>query len=108
MYETAQTAVERARAGGGTAGVEALTLRGHGHAAHDDARYVPAELRARFEDPIDRLAARLLLDGRSDEEVKGAQAAARRRSLPGRPRPRRPRRPTRRRSRTASTQRRFQ
>jgi pyruvate dehydrogenase E1 component alpha subunit len=68
-YEAAQTAVERARAGGGPQAFEALTLRGHGHAAHDDARYVPAELRALFEDPIDRLAARLLLDGRSDEEL---------------------------------------
>ncbi len=37
-----RAAVERARAGEGPQAVEALTLRGHGHAAHDDARYVPA------------------------------------------------------------------
>jgi len=36
-------------------------LRGHGHAAHDDASYVPAELRETFagRDPIERLEAQL-------------------------------------------------
>ena len=41
VYEAARSAVERARAGAGPQAFEALTLRGHGHAAHDDARYVP-------------------------------------------------------------------
>ncbi len=59
VYEVERDAVERARAGEGPQAVEALTLRGHGHAAHDDARYVPDELRAQFGDPIERLAARL-------------------------------------------------
>lgn len=68
-YEAIRGAVEGARAGEGPQAVEALTLRGHGHAAHDDARYVPDELRRRFPDPIERMAARLLADGMSDEEL---------------------------------------
>jgi pyruvate dehydrogenase E1 component alpha subunit len=75
-YEAIRDAVETARAGGGPQGVEALTLRGHGHAAHDDACYVPEELRGRFGDPIARLAARLLLDGLSDAEVEARWARA--------------------------------
>jgi pyruvate dehydrogenase E1 component alpha subunit len=41
--------------------VECVTLRGHGHAAHDDASYVPAELRDSFagRDPIELLAAQI-------------------------------------------------
>lgn len=75
VYEQVKTAVERARGGAGPQAVEALTLRGHGHAAHDDARYVPAELRAQYGDPIDRLAARLALDGLADEEIEAVRAA---------------------------------
>ena len=63
VHEAVKVAVEEARTGGGPRAVEALTLRGHGHAAHDDARYVPEELRSQFQDPIERLRARLLLDG---------------------------------------------
>ena len=76
VYETVRAAVERARAGAGPQAVEALTLRGHGHAAHDDARYVPAELRARYGDPIERLAARLALDGVPPETVADHRRAA--------------------------------
>ncbi len=76
VFEVVRDAVERARAGEGPQAVEALTLRGHGHAAHDDASYVPAELRARYADPIERLAARLVLDGLSDDEVEGLREAA--------------------------------
>ena len=75
-YASIRAAVERARAGEGPQAVEALTLRGHGHAAHDDASYVPAELRAAYEDPIERLAARLALDGLSAEEIASMRAAA--------------------------------
>jgi pyruvate dehydrogenase E1 component alpha subunit len=77
-YETIRDAVERARAGEGPQAVEALTLRGHGHAAHDDASYVPDELRAQFGDPIERLALRLRLDGVTDRELeqRREQAAA--------------------------------
>jgi pyruvate dehydrogenase E1 component alpha subunit len=56
---------ERALAGGGPTLLEALTMRMHGHAAHDDQRYVPAgELeRWRTRDPIERERARLLAEG---------------------------------------------
>ena len=59
---TRSRAPSSGRAGKGPQAVEALTLRSHGHAAHDDARYVPEELRDEFADrfdPVGRLAARL-------------------------------------------------
>jgi pyruvate dehydrogenase E1 component alpha subunit len=76
VYRAARAAVEGARAGQGPQAIEALSLRGHGHAAHDDARYVPAELRARFGDPIERLAARLVADGVPQEDVDAVRASA--------------------------------
>jgi TPP-dependent pyruvate/acetoin dehydrogenase alpha subunit len=77
VYEEAQRSVEKARAGGGPQAMEALTLRGHGHAAHDDGRYVPAELRGEYADPVERLAVRLVLDGLSESEVSSRRDAAR-------------------------------
>ena len=76
VYETVQAAVERARSGWGPQAVEAVSLRGAGHAGHDDARYVPDELRSRFADPIERLAARLRLDGLNEEAIDGRRNAA--------------------------------
>jgi TPP-dependent pyruvate/acetoin dehydrogenase alpha subunit len=70
VYETVRAAVERARGNGGPQAVEALSLRGHGHAAHDDARYVPDELRAVYEDPIERLASTLLTGGLTADQVE--------------------------------------
>jgi TPP-dependent pyruvate/acetoin dehydrogenase alpha subunit len=64
VYEAVHEAVDRARAGHGPQAVETLTLRGHGHAAHDDARYVPQELRDRYPDPVEQLGRRL---GREEE-----------------------------------------
>ena len=78
VFEETQRAVEEARSGGGPQALEALTLRGQGHAAHDDARYVPAALRAQYADPIERLAARLVSDGLSAEAVEELRTAARR------------------------------
>lgn len=75
-YEAVESAVDRARTGEGPQGVEALTLRGHGHAAHDDASYVPADVRARYQDPIERLATRLRLDGLTDAEIARLRQAA--------------------------------
>jgi pyruvate dehydrogenase E1 component alpha subunit len=74
--EAVRAAVERARGGAGPRAVEAVTLRIHGHAAHDDARYVPRSLRDAFagRDPVDRLAARLRLDGVPAEELDGLRA----------------------------------
>jgi pyruvate dehydrogenase E1 component alpha subunit len=61
MFEATRVARERALAGGGPTLIEAVTMRMHGHAAHDDMKYVPKaqleEWRAR--DPIDRQEGRL-------------------------------------------------
>ena len=76
VFSAARTAIERARAGAGPQALEAVSLRGHGHAAHDDARYVPAELRARFADPIERLTMRLLAEGVPEVEVDAVRTAA--------------------------------
>jgi TPP-dependent pyruvate/acetoin dehydrogenase alpha subunit len=65
VFEAAAEACERARTGGGPTLIEAVTMRMHGHGAHDDMRYVPKEL---FEvwsrrDPIETYADRLRADG---------------------------------------------
>jgi TPP-dependent pyruvate/acetoin dehydrogenase alpha subunit len=73
VYDAVKAAVVRARGGHGPQAVEALTLRIHGHAAHDDASYVPAELRAEFAerfDPVARLEERLRLDGLEQEAAE--------------------------------------
>jgi pyruvate dehydrogenase E1 component alpha subunit len=56
MFEATRRARERALAGSGPTLIEAVTMRMHGHAAHDDMRYVPQELleKWRERDPIDR------------------------------------------------------
>jgi TPP-dependent pyruvate/acetoin dehydrogenase alpha subunit len=75
VYAAALAAVERARSGEGPQALEALTLRGHGHAAHDGALYVSDELRAQYGDPIERLAARLLLDGVREDEIAAVRTS---------------------------------
>ena len=72
---------DRARAlrRAGPQAVEAVTLRLDGHAAHDDGSYMDqAQLSeyAEQRDPIERLAARLRLDGLSDGEVEALRTAA--------------------------------
>jgi len=61
VFEAVRAARERAVAGGGPTLIEAVTMRMHGHAAHDDMRYVPKELveEWRRRDPIDRQEARV-------------------------------------------------
>jgi TPP-dependent pyruvate/acetoin dehydrogenase alpha subunit len=76
VYAAAAAAVARARSAAGPQALEALTLRGHGHAAHDGALYVPEQLRAQYGDPIERLASRLLRDGVTEDDVAGLRAAA--------------------------------
>jgi TPP-dependent pyruvate/acetoin dehydrogenase alpha subunit len=74
-----RAAVEEARAGGGPRAVEAVSLRLDGHAAHDDGSYMDqAQLKdyAAQRDPIERLAARLRLDGLSEAEIETLRAAA--------------------------------
>ena len=77
MFEATRTARERALAGEGPTLLQALTMRMHGHAAHDDMKYVPAEKveEWRAKDPIDRQVRRLEALGVDvaalREEVKG-------------------------------------
>src|SRR5687768_10056853 len=61
MFEATRQARERALAGEGPTMIEAVTMRMHGHAAHDDMKYVPAEQieEWRRKDPIDRQIRRL-------------------------------------------------
>lgn len=57
VYKTCKTAVERARAGEGPTLIESVTMRMHGHSAHDGAEYVPKELIAEWKkkDPVMRI-----------------------------------------------------
>jgi pyruvate dehydrogenase E1 component alpha subunit len=57
VWREAHRAIERARAGHGPTLIECETLRLAGHGAHDDARYVPQELRDQWADrePVERL-----------------------------------------------------
>ena len=61
MFEATRAARERALAGDGPTLIEAVTMRMHGHAAHDDMKYVPKEQveEWRKRDPIERQEARL-------------------------------------------------
>jgi pyruvate dehydrogenase E1 component alpha subunit len=61
MFEATRQARERALAGEGPTLVEAVTMRMHGHAAHDDMKYVPKEQVEEWakKDPIDRQSRRL-------------------------------------------------
>jgi pyruvate dehydrogenase E1 component alpha subunit len=61
MFETTRIARERAIGGGGPTLIEAVTMRMHGHGAHDDMKYVPKALveEWRQKDPVDRQSARL-------------------------------------------------
>ena len=61
VYAATQRALEHARTGQGPYFLECKTMRMRGHAEHDDARYVPAELLEewRKKDPIDQFSKRL-------------------------------------------------
>jgi TPP-dependent pyruvate/acetoin dehydrogenase alpha subunit len=70
VFEAVRLARERAVAGEGPTLIEAVTMRMHGHAAHDDMKYVPTEKvqEWREKDPIDRQSKRV--------EALGADVAA--------------------------------
>ncbi len=61
MFEATRVARERAISGEGPTLIEAVTMRMHGHAAHDDMKYVPSEQvqEWRLRDPIERQEKRL-------------------------------------------------
>jgi pyruvate dehydrogenase E1 component alpha subunit len=65
MFEATRAARARALEGGGPTLIEAVTMRMHGHAAHDDMKYVPKALveEWRQKDPIDRQSARVAAHG---------------------------------------------
>ena len=66
MFEAARAARERALAGDGPTLIEAVTMRMHGHAAHDDMKYVPKEQveEWRKRDPIERAGGATAVAGR--------------------------------------------
>jgi TPP-dependent pyruvate/acetoin dehydrogenase alpha subunit len=72
MFAATLGAREKAAAGGGPTLIEAVTMRMHGHAAHDDMRYVPPALLEewRRRDPIDRQAARVRDLGGEPDDVR--------------------------------------
>jgi len=81
VFEATRRARGRALAGEGPTLIEAVTMRMHGHAAHDDMRYVPPELLAawRERDPIDleeRRLADLGVDVDAVRDEVGATIAA--------------------------------
>jgi pyruvate dehydrogenase E1 component alpha subunit len=80
VHRTAVAALGRARAGEGPSLIEATTMRMLGHAIHDGAEYVPAEVleRWRLRDPIAVHRSLLLGSGAATEsELDGIVAAAR-------------------------------
>jgi TPP-dependent pyruvate/acetoin dehydrogenase alpha subunit len=72
MFEATRVARERAIADEGPTMLEAVTMRMHGHAAHDDMKYVPKEQveEWRKKDPIDRQVRRLEALGVDVEAVR--------------------------------------
>lgn len=62
VYQATRRALDHARAGRGPCLLECKTFRMRGHAEHDDARYVPAELVEQWKtrDPIEGFARKLL------------------------------------------------
>jgi pyruvate dehydrogenase E1 component alpha subunit len=77
MFEATRQARERAIAGEGPTLVEAVTMRMHGHAAHDDMKYVPtAQVEEwRASDPIDRQVRRLEALGVDTQAVRDSVKA---------------------------------
>jgi TPP-dependent pyruvate/acetoin dehydrogenase alpha subunit len=71
VYRLSRRMVEDARAGGGPQLLELKTFRMRGHAPHDLATYVPAELLAewRRKDPIERLEKTLGLGAAEKDEA---------------------------------------
>jgi TPP-dependent pyruvate/acetoin dehydrogenase alpha subunit len=65
VAQAAAEAAERARGGGGPTLIESVSFRWRGHAGHDPAKYVPAAMRAEWEqrDPVAMFEARLLEQG---------------------------------------------
>ncbi len=66
VYEAALAAVQRAREGGGPTLIESVSLRWRGHAGHDPASYMPAELLEQYmaeKDPVKNFEEWMLAEG---------------------------------------------
>src|SRR3954447_2589596 len=72
VFEAAAEACERARVGDGPTLIEAVTMRMHGHGAHDDMRYVPKEMFETWSrrDPIEAYEQKLTAEGIDVEAVR--------------------------------------
>jgi pyruvate dehydrogenase E1 component alpha subunit len=83
VFEATLAARQRAVDGGGPTLIEAVTMRMHGHAAHDDMRYVPPEQLEhwRQRDPIDQQIRRLEELGADVAAVQAEVAAQLERAL---------------------------
>jgi pyruvate dehydrogenase E1 component alpha subunit len=77
VFEAVRKARERALAGDGPTLIEAVTMRMHGHAAHDDMKYVPKEQveEWRAKDPIDRQVKRVEALGVEVQPIRDAVKA---------------------------------
>jgi pyruvate dehydrogenase E1 component alpha subunit len=77
MFEATRAARARALSGEGPTLIEAETMRMHGHAAHDDMKYVPREQVElwRKRDPIDRQDRRLRELGVDVDAIRAAVQA---------------------------------
>jgi TPP-dependent pyruvate/acetoin dehydrogenase alpha subunit len=77
MFEATRVARVRALAGEGPTLIEAVTMRMHGHAAHDDMKYVPKQQveEWRKRDPIDRQVTRLRDRGIDTDAVRAEVSA---------------------------------
>lgn len=65
VYRACSEAAGRARKGEGPSLIESVTMRMHGHAAHDNAWYVPKDILAGWKkkDPVDRFEKALMDEG---------------------------------------------
>jgi TPP-dependent pyruvate/acetoin dehydrogenase alpha subunit len=73
VFEASRAAAERARSGEGPTLIECVTMRMHGHGAHDDMGYVPDEMFEEWSrrDPIERYSKRLVAEhGFSEDEIE--------------------------------------
>ena len=75
VFYAAADACERARSGEGPTLIEAVTMRMHGHGAHDDMKYVPKDLVEEWaaRDPIERYEQKLHREGLDVDAIR-AQA----------------------------------
>jgi acetoin:2,6-dichlorophenolindophenol oxidoreductase subunit alpha len=78
VYQTARTAIEQARSGGGPSLVEALTYRHGGHSRADPGKYRPDdEVKAWLaRDPLPNFRARLVASGVAEASLEAIEADA--------------------------------